>query len=267
MIHWKSLLAAAAVSAIATSGSVAWATQSVKAGNTVAPAGGVKALGGGTTEAKFIPVEPCRILDTRIKLGRPAVKEIRSFAVRGAGPAFAAQGGKAGGCGIPVAATGVEFSISATDPDGKGFLRAFPGPDEPQATIVNYELSSTNTGTIQLCPTACAGADMKYKVYTHQTEVVMEVQGYYIAPLAAAVTAEGLLVADQSSRAVAVTKEDVGAYKVTFDRDVSTCLPSVTALNLDPKAIGSFVLGTEVLVVTSGGGTAVDTPFSLTVTC
>ena len=65
-------------------------------------------LGGGANEDLFVPITPCRIIDTREAGGKlSAVTGSRVFDVAGSGPTFAAQGGKAGGCGIGEGATTV----------------------------------------------------------------------------------------------------------------------------------------------------------------
>ncbi|MCA9135028.1 MAG: S8 family serine peptidase, partial [Planctomycetales bacterium] len=74
--------------------------------------------------AVYVPITPCRILDTRIAQGPLDNREIRDVQVRGTGNAFAAQGGKANGCAIPNGATAVEASVTAVDPADSGFFRA-----------------------------------------------------------------------------------------------------------------------------------------------
>ena len=57
-------------------------------------------LSPGVAGAVFVPVTPCRVVDTRRGGGALGVREVRSWQVGGAGGAFAGQGGRAGGCGI-----------------------------------------------------------------------------------------------------------------------------------------------------------------------
>src|SRR5689334_11700721 len=56
-----------------------------------------KALGDSNSDLIFVPVPPCRIIDTRLAGGPIAANSTRSFKVNGV-DAFQAQGGKDGGC-------------------------------------------------------------------------------------------------------------------------------------------------------------------------
>ena len=54
----------------------------------------------------FVPITPCRIADTRLGGGIVTGSSTRSFYVAGT-VGFAPQGGKSGGCGVPLGATAV----------------------------------------------------------------------------------------------------------------------------------------------------------------
>ncbi|MCU1498800.1 MAG: hypothetical protein JWM47_2753 [Acidimicrobiales bacterium] len=263
--HWKKLAAVAAVVAIGATGAVnAWANQAEGPG-------GVKALGGGTTESKFVPVEPCRVVDTRVGAPAPNVHQERNFQVRGTGPAFAAQGGKADGCGIPATANAVEVTITGVDPVAVGFLRAYPGA-EPDATFLNYSpaLNATNTGTIKLCDALICVSDLRYILSGGATDVVVEVQGYYTQPLSGLINADGTVL--RSSRMGTVTHPNVGEYVIAFDRSIETCAATASpvfdgfkatvAINTGGPDIGKAVVKTQ-----SGAGVAGNTPVFVDVTC
>ena len=129
----------------------------------------------------FVPVTPCRVVDTRLRGGRLADREQRTFAVSGGGSAFAAQGGKAGGCGIPAGAVAVEAAVTAVDPSGSGFARAWPvGRPMPNATFLNIAAgrSRTNTGALSL---ATAGSKhLALRNFGSTAHYVIDVQGYYL---------------------------------------------------------------------------------------
>jgi hypothetical protein len=66
----------------------------------------------------------------------------RSFVVAGT-ERFEAQGGKAGGCGVPLGpATAVVINLVAVSPSGNGHLRAwahaYPSPAPPMASVLNF---------------------------------------------------------------------------------------------------------------------------------
>src|SRR5262245_24623832 len=65
-----------------------------------------RALGDPAADLVFSPVNPCRIIDTRLAGGPIAGGTQRSFVVTGSAD-FEAQGGTAGGCGIPDGAAAV----------------------------------------------------------------------------------------------------------------------------------------------------------------
>ncbi|MCB0971199.1 MAG: tandem-95 repeat protein, partial [Acidimicrobiales bacterium] len=76
--------------------------------------------------AVYVPITPCRVVDTRVSGGALGDREIRDYAVSGSGGAFAGQGGQANGCGIPEGALAVEASVTAVSPADSGFFRAWP---------------------------------------------------------------------------------------------------------------------------------------------
>ncbi len=132
----------------------------------------------------YKPVTPCRVVDTRAKGGRFTGATQRDYLVTGSGAAFAGQGGRSGGCGIPSNATAVEASVSAVAPTGGGFTRAWPaGQRAPSATFLNYTSGQaiTNTGAISI---ADGGAtQLTLRNYGGSTHYVVDVAGYY-APAA-----------------------------------------------------------------------------------
>ncbi|CAN5660718.1 hypothetical protein BH10ACT1_BH10ACT1_25650 [soil metagenome] len=134
----------------------------------------------------YVPITPCRIIDTRSNSGgplRPGTQ--RSFQVSGSSPRFAAQGGRSGGCGVPAGATAVEASVSAVAPTGVGYFRAWPtGAAPPNATFLNYSTGkgTTNTGSIAL---AAAGVrDVTILNAGARSHYVVDLQGYYVDPVA-----------------------------------------------------------------------------------
>ncbi|MEZ5139632.1 MAG: hypothetical protein R2711_12960 [Acidimicrobiales bacterium] len=156
----------------------------------LAPAVGsdaVEANGGAfPAGAAYVPLTPCRVVDTRQPGagGQFADREIRDYQVAGTGGGFAAQGGNAGGCGIPDGAVGVEASITAVDPADSGFFRAWPsGQSMPNATFMNFARGEdiTNTGSVTLATTE--GNDhLRVRNFGGSAQYVIDVQGYYVIP-------------------------------------------------------------------------------------
>ena len=140
----------------------------------------------------YTPITPCRIMDTRVAGGALGDREIRDVRVTGDGPDFAAQGGLAGGCGIPAEATAIEASVTAVDPSDSGFFRAWPtGESMPNATFMNFDrgMDITNTGSLALAPSTISGApattsdvvgdQLRIRSFGGPAHYVIDVQGYF----------------------------------------------------------------------------------------
>lgn len=271
MNRWQRLAAVAAAMAVSTTGGIAWASQS----GVSAPKAGPKALGGGLTEAKSISISPCRIADTRKvdPVAKVPANVVRPVKVRGIGVDLSAQGGNTAGCGIPATATAIEVTITGTEPSGKGFLRAFPDTDTG-ATFLNYSpaLYATNTGMLDLCD-SCAHSGFSYELHGAQSHVVVDVTGYYVAPMAVGVSADGSVTDATNARVKEVTHLGEGNYNVDFDRDVDLCLPAVQSYDRTIVAVAG-VSATGINVQTWAPAAQpgepmepADTAFSLQVTC
>lgn len=173
-------------------------------------------------EMQYVSVTPCRIVDTR-NGGTPLNSgTVRSYWVTGA-LGFGPQGGKSGGCGIPVRAKAITGSFTAVNPGGGGYIRAWAaGGSEPQATLLNYAGVSTGTGvTVEI--RSGQGVGLTVKNYGGPTDLVIDVTGYYIPQLQAYIQPNGTITS-QSGRLLNVSHIPAsGIYNLTWDRDVSTC--------------------------------------------
>ncbi len=131
----------------------------------------------------YVPITPCRVVDTRSQGGRFGPNVQRAYRITGTGAQFAAQGGKVGGCGIPAGATAVEATATAVAPSAaNGFLRA--GPSDrvlPNATFLNYTAGHgvTNTGAIPLGTGSTTQLAMRN--YGGTSDYVIDLQGYFVA--------------------------------------------------------------------------------------
>ena len=171
-------------------------------------------------ETTYVPITPCRILDTRVGTGVDGTpltsSETRTYRVGGAA-GFPAQGGRAAGCGIPVGAGSVAGTITAIDPVGGGFVRAWPPHclSRPRPNL-NYRGAPISTGvTLSIDPSTAEA--LAVKNYGGTTGLVIDISGYYVAPLAGTISPTGTAYAG-SSRISAAARTGVGSYQVTFDR-------------------------------------------------
>jgi hypothetical protein len=282
----KALLAGVAMVVAGASGAVvAQQVLPVQPDNEPVASGGAAtsalgSLGDGVTEGRMVGIRPCRIVDTRkAAAGALQVGAARTFDVRGGGTAFAAQGGTAGGCDIPIAATLVEATVTAVDA-GSGFLRVWPADaSQPNATFLNYDdaFNVSTTGALTLCGSSGASCistqDLTARAFGSPTHLVIDVQAYVIPSMSVLMNADGTVV--RSSRVVTVQKQATGRYAVAFDRDVRECTYSATVSTPDAGLIDGFATVTNfassdaaVFVRTfAADGAEADRPFSLDVTC
>ena len=142
-------------------------------------------LGASGADLVYTPVPPCRIVDTRAAAGGPIVPGVqRDFLVNGT-TGFEAQGGTAGGCGIPDGATAAMLNLVAVNPAGRGDLRAWPfGQAEPSASIINYAavtgLNLANGVVLPLCDaaTTTCSFDVSVQADVSGTHLVVDVLGF-----------------------------------------------------------------------------------------
>ncbi len=235
MSRSKVLLVAVAVAVLAGGAGAALA-----AGRT--PTAAPRAIGanvGPTTshDLQFVPVEPCRIADTRSGGGAIAADATRNFLVSGE-TGFAAQGGTSTGCGVPEGALAAELTVISINPAGNGLLRAFPFGGSPTATTLSYRSggNTLSTGTIALCDQsdgACP-SDLGIKAFQTATQVAIDVNGYYMPNRFAFVAGDGTLIS--GARVEGVERTGEGLYEVTFDSDLTGCAALATGSDTTNQA-------------------------------
>ncbi|MBN9106671.1 MAG: hypothetical protein J0I14_16895 [Propionibacteriaceae bacterium] len=199
------------------------------------------ALAPGSTTTDFVPIAPCRIADTRHGSGangRKFAKNVaRSYAVTGT-TGFEQQGGKPGGCAIPVTAKAVALNATVVSPSRKGNLRIWQaGQAEPAASFLNYgSFTMSGSGVVMLRPGT--GAAITVKNYTSTTHVVLDVTGYYMPKMHGLVAPGGSIYAGSGS-ILSATNPSAGVYAVTFDRDITYCTPMVDTYNAGSGVYGA----------------------------
>ena len=217
------------------------------------------------TEAKYTPIAPCRIADTRLGGGALTSGHARSFYALGT-TGFGAQGGSS--CDIPYAATGVTGSIIATGAAGNGYLKVFAyGASLPTASFLNYSHSLTlsASGTI---PVVASTRNFTVLATGASTHVVIQLTGYYMPPMWAEVSSSGGYVS--GSRVAALSYLGTGSYQVDFDRDISGCAYTATSfyygviLEAEPRSGDTHAV---YIGAADYNGNSTDTYFYVTVTC
>lgn len=166
-----------------------------------------KALGDLATDLVFVPVNPCRIFDTRLALGPIAANTTRSFDVTAATD-YSFQGGSATDCGGvgsagSFAAAAINFTV--VSPSAAGYVTAFPlGGTQPLAATVNYTAGSI-VGNYAVVKLDQGSAANELNVYSFaQTHLVGDIVGYYTSAVAPASAPAALECTEVVSNAVTI---------------------------------------------------------------
>jgi hypothetical protein len=155
-----------------------------------APVGGPgpAALGAPDSDLVYVPLVPCRLVDTRAVPSGPAPLVAGTARVFDASTALAAQGGVAAGCGVPSErAAALVLTMTAVDPEGPGSLRAYPaGAALPTASVLNYALPGSgidmaNT-TILKMRRDQTSSSFTMRADGSTTHVLVDVVGYFAGP-------------------------------------------------------------------------------------
>jgi hypothetical protein len=149
------------------------------------------AVGDADSDLLFVPLDPCRIIDTRLSSqGKMDPNVVRDFKVVGT-TGFEAQGGTAGGCGIPAggttpAAAAVMVNLVAVDAEGGGNMRAWEfNQSMPNTSSINYQHLSPNTMNIAnglIVPIAGVSTldfDLSVMASFSRVHLVADVSGYF----------------------------------------------------------------------------------------
>lgn len=143
-------------------------------------------LGSPGEDLVYTPLTSCRIVDTRIVGGPIAADGTRSFDAYTATD-FTAQGGAPSNCNLPQNVSALSVKITSVRPALDGYFTAYPfGEAKPLASSLNYTqgLIFSDESHIRLCRPACSS---EFNVYSFaQSDLVIDVTGYYIEPEATA---------------------------------------------------------------------------------
>lgn len=170
-----------------------------------------RALGEADTDLVFVPVTPCRLLDTRVAGGPIAANTSRSFDVSG-GASFTGQGGDAAGCGLgSVNFAAAAINVAVVTPSAAGYVTAYPfGTTLPLAATVNYTAGDVR-GNFTVVKLDQGAATEELSVYSFaQTHLVADIVGYFAAPQATA-----LDCVERVSNAVTITAGGTGTVSTS----------------------------------------------------
>jgi hypothetical protein len=121
--------------------------------------------------ARFVPVQPCRLLDTR----GPDTHNPTAAPIAGA----IVEVDVAGQCGVPASAVAAALTVTAVVPTEAGYLTVFPPDDgRPNISTVNYRAGQT-VANLQLTRLAAGDVDVYTRAASH---IVVDVSGYFEVP-------------------------------------------------------------------------------------
>jgi subtilisin family serine protease len=118
-----------------------------------------------STALRFVPVPPCRVVDTRFTGPTMAAAETRSFPV------------PQSTCGIPATAQAYSLNVTVVPQGPLSYLTLWPASqDQPFVSTLN-SLNGTVVANAAIVP---AGSDGAVNVYvTNPTDVILDINGYF----------------------------------------------------------------------------------------
>jgi len=144
-----------------------------------------KVLGDAATDLIYVPITPCRIIDTRVAGGAIAANTTRNFDVTAVSN-YSFQGGDASNCNGAGAAgsfAAAAINFTVVTPSAAGYITAFPYlTTQPLAATVNYTAGDIRGNFAVVKLDQGASAD-ELSVYSFaQTHLVADIVGYYRNP-------------------------------------------------------------------------------------
>lgn len=212
-----------------------------------------RALGDLAQDLVFTPVQPCRIVDTRIAQGAVAAGQVRSYRAAGRS-SYSDQGGSATNCGLQSEVPGaVMLSVTAVTPAQAGFATVFTaGTTVPGTASLNYVAGAVvNNMAVVRVPNPATTYD--FSIYSYATsDYVVDIIGYYAAPRATALSCV--------DSGLATTTIGIGA---TGQVTAPACPAGYTATQLDCESgswsmpiVFSSLRGGGICGARNGGNTA-----------
>ena len=168
------LIAVALGMSLVSADPVAHASESVRHEPAAASANG--SVEGATAPSKFVPVAPCRLVDTRDGDlgGRLPMRSTRTVSVENC---------------VPTDATAVALTLTVVAPSGRGHATAYPGGRRPDSSSLNFVAGRTQANSA-VTKLAGGGFDLWMSA---SGDVLIDVSGYFV-PVPGAETSDGRFV-------------------------------------------------------------------------
>jgi hypothetical protein len=116
---------------------------------------------------RFVPVTPCRVVDTRGAGGPLAARSSRSFTI------------PSGGCGIPATAQAYSLNVTVVPAGPLSYLTLWPtGQPQPNVSTLN-SFAGAVVANAAIVPAGTNGAVSAY--VSDQSDVILDIDGYFDA--------------------------------------------------------------------------------------
>ncbi|HXN47014.1 MAG TPA: hypothetical protein VN893_10270, partial [Bryobacteraceae bacterium] len=126
---------------------------------------GFSAMSAQTVGSRFVPVTPCRVVDTRAAGGPLAARSSRSFAI------------PSSGCGIPATAQAYSLNVTVVPAGLLSYLTLWPtGQPQPFVSTLN-SFAGTVVANAAIVPAGTNGAVSVY--VSDQSDVILDIDGYF----------------------------------------------------------------------------------------
>ncbi|HWN42858.1 MAG TPA: hypothetical protein VNW71_11590 [Thermoanaerobaculia bacterium] len=150
------------------------------------------AVGDAESHLLFVPLEPCRIIDTR-KPGAGGMLipgNVRDFHVAGTAGFETTQGGNAGGCNVPMGASepvaaAVAINLVAIQAQGSGHFLAWEfNQPIPLASVINFDklapfFNIANGTILPIAGISTLAKDLSVRADFNGAHLVADVTGYF----------------------------------------------------------------------------------------
>ena len=193
-----------------------------------------RSLGDLDRDLVYVPVTPCRILDTRVAGGPIPANSFRDFDVTDV-IRYAPQGGDTSNCNVGDKGSfaAAALNITVVTPNTAGYITAFPYlSSQPTAATLNYVAGDIRNG-LAIVRLDQSAASYEFSVYSFaQTHLVADVVGYFREPEATALEC----ITVSATTIVPAGTPSVAAYSpscpVGYTIVSGGCMPTATNFNL-----------------------------------
>jgi hypothetical protein len=188
-----------------------------------------KYLGDLSDDLTFTPVTPCRLADTRNAGGALAPRGARAFSAT-SDALIGAAGGNAVGCGVPAGPTALALTITVVLPGQAGNLVAYAeGTPVPLSSALNFLGGQIIANTTVVPSTSTVG--LNFDIFNNSdgaTHAVIDVVGYFYAPLAPDCVAATQTASPASAAAFSATAVCSSGYRITMGGCATTATTAGT---------------------------------------